>query len=139
MWKPFLLLPLALCSMSCATYRDDLSRAQRHYEANEHERALALLRLLDQDLDSLGEADRARYAYLRGMNDFRLGDGYRADARYWLAIASAMESSKPGTLSAEWKSRMDDALAKLNADVHGVASPGPSASDSVPAADVTNP
>ena len=109
----------ALGAASCATYLDDLNRAERHYQANEHERALALFRVVEADLDSLNHAERTRYAYLRGMNDYRLGEAYRADARHWLAVARALERAQPGGLEASWKDRLDEALKDLNQDVYG--------------------
>jgi len=110
----------ALTTSACATYLDDLNRAEAHYKASEHERALALFRVLEPDLDSLSRADQARYAYLRGMNDYRLGDVFRADARHWLAFAKAIEREQPGSLASEWKPRLEEALRDLNQDVYGV-------------------
>lgn len=110
----------ALNASACATYLDDLNRAEAHYQANEHERALALFRVLEPDIDSLSRADQARYAYLRGMNDYRLGDAFRADARHWLAFAKAIEREQPGSLNADWKPRLEEALRDLNQDVYGV-------------------
>ena len=76
---------LALALAGCATYREDLYRGQRLYEDNQYERALALWRVLESDTDSLSFNEQARYAYLRGMTDYRLG--FRPDSRHWLAIA----------------------------------------------------
>jgi hypothetical protein len=103
----------------CATYREDLNRAQVLYEENEYERALSLFRVLERDTDSLSLNDQARYAYLRGMTDYRLG--FRPDARHWLAIARATEQEHPGGLSQSWKERLDQALNDLNHDVYGGA------------------
>ena len=75
-------LVVALCLVGCATYREDLNRGQRMYEEHEYERALAVFRYLEPDMDSLGYNDQARYAYLRGMTDYRLGQEFRADARH---------------------------------------------------------
>ncbi|HET7539498.1 MAG TPA: hypothetical protein VFK05_06490, partial [Polyangiaceae bacterium] len=77
-----LLLSIGLCPTGCATYREELNRGQRMYEENQYEQALALFRVLEEDTDSLRPSDRARYAYLRGMTDYRLG--FRADSRHWL-------------------------------------------------------
>jgi hypothetical protein len=110
---------LAFGVVSCSTYLDDLNRAEAHFQANEHERALALFRAVEPDLDSLGPADRARYAYLRGMNAYRLGTPFRADARHWLAVARAEEKQHEGSLKSEWKERADEALRDLNQDVYG--------------------
>ncbi len=89
------------------------------YEENKYENALALWRVLESDTDSLSLNDQARYAYLRGMTDYRLG--YRPDSRHWLAIAKATEQEHAGGLSVEWKERMEQSLADLNQDVYGGA------------------
>ncbi len=117
MWR--LLLPafaLSLGVASCATYRDDLLRGERYYKASEHEQALATWRILEADLDSLEPRDQARYAYLRGMTDYRLE--YRADARHWLGIARELEQLYPGGLAGEDKQRIEEALNDLNDDYY---------------------
>ncbi len=108
---------LLLACAGCATYREDLSRGQRLYEENQYERALALWRVLEADTDSLSFNEQARYAYLRGMTDYRLG--FRADSRHWLAIAKAIEQEHSGGISPEWKQRLDESLDDLNKDVYG--------------------
>lgn len=107
----------ALVLLSCSTYREHLNRGQRMYDENEYDRALALFRNLEPDLDSLSPNDQARYAYLRGMTDYRLG--FRPDARHWLAMAKAFDQTNPGGLTPEWKTRTDEAIADLNKDVFG--------------------
>jgi hypothetical protein len=108
---------LCCAVMACATYREDLNRGQRLYEENQYERALAIWRNLETDTDSLSFNDQARYAYLRGMTDYRLG--FRADARHWLALAKATEHEHPGGLNPEWRERMAKSLDELNQDVYG--------------------
>ena len=116
----FVLLSLtALVASGCATYREDLNRGQRMYEENQYEHALALWRILEDDLDSLSPSDRARYAYLRGMTDYRLG--FRADSRHWLALAKVTDQAHAGSLSAAWEERMEQSLTDLNQDVYGAA------------------
>ncbi|HKY34343.1 MAG TPA: hypothetical protein VJN18_00255 [Polyangiaceae bacterium] len=110
---------LLLACAGCATYREDLYRGQRMYEENQYERALAIWRVLESDTDSLTFNEQARYAYLRGMTDYRLG--FRADSRHWLAIARAIEQEHSGGLSPEWKQRLDESLDDLNKDVYGGA------------------
>ncbi|MDI3282893.1 hypothetical protein [Polyangium sp. 15x6] len=121
--------------LGCATYRQDLERAQKHYEENQYEKALALFRVLEPDIDSLSDAEQAKYAYLRGMTDYRLAGlslaanvpggvadpkrGYRDNARHWLAVAAATEKNTPGGLTADEKKRLEDALSDLNKDVYG--------------------
>jgi len=103
----------------CSTYREQLNRGQRLYDENEYERALAIWRDLELDMDSLSDNDQARYAYLRGMSDYRLG--FRPDARHWLAIAKAIDIAHPGGLSGDWKGRVEEALNDLNREVYGGA------------------
>jgi hypothetical protein len=98
---------------ACSTYRDDLARSQHAFEENQHERALALLRMLELDTSHLDAGDQARYAYLRGMTDFRIG--YKADARHWLAVAKAMDEKTPGIIPADWRTRLDQSLSELDA------------------------
>lgn len=115
--------PLSVAWLSgCATVSSDLARAQRAYESGEDDRAVAVLRALEPDVDRLPRADRARYDFLRGMADYRLG--YKADARHWLALASTAEQSTPGSLPPDWSATLNDSLHDLNAAVYrgGVAS-----------------
>ena len=97
---------------SCATYRDELFRAQTAYENNQHERTLALLRDLEPDVTRLAQPEQAQYAYLRGMTDYRIG--YKNDARHWLAVARAFDEQSPGILPTDWKQRTTETLAELD-------------------------
>src|SRR5215470_5343922 len=119
----------ALALVACTTYREDLNRGQRLYEENQYEHALAIWRILESDMDSLSLNDQARYAYLRGMTDYRLG--FRPDARHWLAIAKALDQDHPGGLTSEWKGRVEEALTDLNREVYGGAEAVNSESTSV--------
>jgi hypothetical protein len=110
---------LALLVVACTTYREDLNRGQRLYEQNQYEHALAIWRVLGADTDSLSDDDQTRYAYLRGMTDYRLG--FRPYARHWLGLARALEKEHPGGLSQEWRDRLDKSLADLDKDVYGGA------------------
>jgi hypothetical protein len=114
-------LLVALGLTGCATYTSALLRGQSAYEEGEHDRALAIFRALERDTPRLAAGNRARYAYLRGMTDERLG--YRADARHWLALASVDEKQAPGSLPAEWVATLDESLTELNVTVYatGVA------------------
>jgi hypothetical protein len=100
--------------VACVTYGEELNRGQRHFQNNEYEPALATLRGLEGDVDSLPLPDRARYAYLRGMTDYRMS--LRDDARHWLALARAYDESSHG-LEEAWRDRMRDALKDLDNDV----------------------
>lgn len=108
-----LLLPcFALFAVGCATYEQELGRAEDHFTHDEHEKSLATLRALESDWTSFGVKDRARYAYLRGMTDYRIG--FKADARHWLAVAAQIEREHPGALGANEKAVVEDKLGELN-------------------------
>lgn len=113
---PSLVIPallVAACALpACATYRDQLARSQVAFEQNDHERALALLRNMEEDVTRLSPTERGQYAYLRGMTDYRIG--YRVDARHWLALAKAYEDASPGMLPADWRARASEALDEMN-------------------------
>lgn len=134
---PLLLTALALgivTTAGCQTYRQDLDRAQQHYEQNRFENALALFRVLEPDMDSFSTAEQAKYAYFRGMTDYRLGAlakqgtgtneaklGYRTNARHWLGISAAINKTTPESITDEQSKRLYDALADLDKDVFGGA------------------
>ena len=102
--------------LSCATYEEDLARSQRAFDASEHERALAILRALEPEMGRLSTADRAHYAYLRGMTDYRIG--YRVDARHWLGVGAAIEQQTPGSIPPESVTRLNEALKEMNESVY---------------------
>ncbi|HEY6727923.1 MAG TPA: hypothetical protein VI197_28135 [Polyangiaceae bacterium] len=123
-----LLLQSPLQLVACQTYRDDLIRAQRYYEDNQYAHALALFRALERDTDSLSSLEHARYAYFRGMTDYRLarvegGNDERFDryARYWLGLASSIEKENPGGLQEHEKKRLAETLNDLNTKAYGTA------------------
>jgi hypothetical protein len=105
----------ALFGGACVTYGEELNRGQRYFHNNEYERALAIFRALENDIDSLPAPDRARYAYLRGMSDYRMS--LRPDARHWLALARAYDEASRGGLEEGWRDRMKDALKDLDNDI----------------------
>jgi hypothetical protein len=107
------LLGLSLVGLvGCATYRDDLARGQHYYDLSQYDNALSMWRLLENDWDSLDPAEQSRYAYLRGMTDYRMG--YRADARHWLSIAKAISEKHPGGLDAAALAQTEKLLTELN-------------------------
>jgi hypothetical protein len=123
----FCLLMLGLLTtvqLGCATYSNDLERGVKYYQSNDHEKALAIFRTIEPDVDSLKPGDRVRYYYFRGMADYRLASKnykVRPDARHWLAMAQSKEKELPDALSEEEKKRLKDALKDLNRDVFGGA------------------
>ncbi|GAC1353044.1 MAG: hypothetical protein NVS3B20_21650 [Polyangiales bacterium] len=116
-WSTVLLLPLfvLVTTESCATYEQELQRAEEHFTRDEHEKSLATLRLLESDWSALDTRNRARYCYLRGLTDYRIG--FKADARHWLAIAAQIDTDTPGSLVPSEKNLVNEKLAELNAVV----------------------
>jgi hypothetical protein len=113
---PFAVVCVMLASLSplagCATFESDLQRSEDHFQHDEHEKALANLRALENDWTSFSVRDQARYCYLRGMTDLRLG--FISDARHWLAVAQQIDKEHPGALLDKERRAMDDKLAGLN-------------------------
>jgi hypothetical protein len=106
-------------SAGCATYRADLDRSIGHYDRHHYDRALALLVVLEPDLDSLSPSERAQYAYYRGMSHFLLEQ--RRDARHWLAVAAAREKLQAGLLRPDEKKKTEEILTQLNEERLGGA------------------
>src|SRR5262249_45671015 len=92
----------------CATYESELQRGEEHFTHDEHEAALATFRALEGDWTTLSIRDRARYCYLRGMTDYRLG--FKADARHWLAVAAQIDKDNPGALAPSEKNLVSEKL-----------------------------
>jgi hypothetical protein len=120
-WRFLLAGALAFAFLlgGCVTYSEELNRGQRYFQANEYERALSVWRVLEANLDSLSPMEKTRYAYLRGMTDYRMA--MRADARHWLGIARAYEQGAPGGIEEGWRDRMKEAMKDLDNDVYGGA------------------
>ena len=119
---------LGVSLVGCQTYRDDLNRAQRYYEENQFAYALALFRSLERDTDSLSVHEQTRYAYFRGMTDYRLArveggvdERFDRHARYWLGIASSIEKEHPGGLQEHEKKRLNETLTELNDNAFGIS------------------
>jgi hypothetical protein len=113
---------LATVAIHCSTYSDSLGRGRKAFDAGEHERALAIFRSMQNDVENLSPPERALYGYLRGMTDYRIG--YRAEARHWLALAAESEKETPGSLPPDMSKRLVDTLTDLNEQVYdqGIAS-----------------
>lgn len=103
----------------CQNYGHQLQRGQGYYERNEYEMALAVFRHLESDQGALTSNELVRYAYLRGMTDFRLG--YHQDARYWLGLASANQERAQSALAGDESQRLAQTLASLHAPIYGIA------------------
>jgi hypothetical protein len=111
-------LELTALLLSCGGERAALLRGQSYYDDNQYERALSVWRDLERHEPELTASEFARYAYLRGMTDYRLG--FHADARHWLGLAKVIEQANPGGLDRAWVSRLDGALADLDRETFGI-------------------
>jgi hypothetical protein len=109
---------LLCCTGGCSGERAALLRGQSYYEDNQFERALSVWRDLERHEPALTPPEFARYAYLRGMTDYRLG--FHADARHWLSLAKVSERQHPGGLEGAWLPRLDGALADLDRESFGI-------------------
>jgi hypothetical protein len=107
---------------ACGGHRDALIRGQRYYEESRYELALALLKNLERETARLSPGERLRYAYLRGMTDYRLG--YRLEARHWLGLASVPAEAGVSTLDPRWLPRLEAALADLEREARGAGADG---------------
>ena len=107
-------LCLALASTlvlpACAALSDDMQRAQASYENARYEDTLIWLTDLEDDAPSMDDEMRARYFYLRGMTEYRLG--HRSLALHYLAVAREAAEDGAG-LRSEWRQIMDHVLAEL--------------------------
>ena len=119
MWRAAAIAVGLVSLVACQNYGDQLQRAHGYYEEHKYEQALAVLRNLESDQDSLETAERVRYCYVRGMTDYRLG--YHEDARYWLSLARASNERAKNALEADEKGRLEEALTELNAPLYGLA------------------
>lgn len=78
-------LAIALALTACGAASAELRRAEESYEQARYENALSWLADLEPNAPSLNHDERARYFYVRGMTEYRLG--HRSEALYYLAVA----------------------------------------------------
>lgn len=95
----------------CAAVRDDMVRAEAAYDAARYEDTLVWLTDLEDDAPSMDVETRARYYYLRGMTEYRLG--HRSPALHYLAVAREVAGDQGAGLRPEWRQIMDRTLAEL--------------------------
>ena len=97
--------------VGCAALSDDMARAETSYDQARYEDALVWLADLEDDAPSMDLSMRARYYYLRGMTEYRLG--HRADALHYLAVAREVVGDDGAGLRPEWRQIMDRTLTEL--------------------------
>jgi hypothetical protein len=104
-------LVLAVGAMACQAVRDDMTRAQRSYEAARYERTRVWLQDLEADVPDMDRPLRARFFYLRGMTAYRLG--HRNEALHYLALAREEARDREGLLGPKWRKSMNRTLEEL--------------------------
>lgn len=113
---------VAVCLFAgCTTWRDELERGQTYYAENQFENAMAMWRAVEPHEVDLAAPERVRYAFHRGMTDYRLG--FKDHARHWLAVARSMEAANAGSLDRPAKELLTRTLADLEAEFHGTKDP----------------
>lgn len=110
--RSFAVVALAVGLLACSTYRDQLARGEKSFNANDPNKTLAILRDLEPNFQRLTPGEQASYAYIRGMTDMSVG--YKLDARHWLSLANAYEQVTPGALPGDRKAKTIEALKELN-------------------------
>jgi len=102
---------LMASAAGCAAVSDDMRRAEQAYETARYEDTLIWLRDLEDDAPGMDLEMRARYFYLRGMTEYRVG--HRADALHYLAVAREIASDGGADLRPEWVQIMNRTLEEL--------------------------
>lgn len=101
----------------CTTWSHEIRQAELAYDAARPEAALAWVDVVgDDNLGRMELSDRARYLYVRGMTEFRLGR--RDDALYHLALAREVSGNDGVGLRREQRELMDRTLTELTPTDH---------------------
>lgn len=106
-----LALALTMSVGACAALSDDMNRAETAYGAARYEDTLIWLRDLEDDAPSMDLEMRARYYYLRGMTEYRLG--HRGNSLHYLAVAREVTGDGGAGMRSEWRQIMDRTLTEL--------------------------
>lgn len=102
---------IGLLAVACGAASAELRRAEQSYEQARYENALSWLADLEPNAPTLDHEERARYFYVRGMTEFRLG--HRPEALYYLAVAREIAGEDGEGLREEQRDLMTRTLAEL--------------------------
>jgi hypothetical protein len=103
---------LLACSFAgCAAVAEEMRRAEASYEQARYQNTLIWLTDLEDDAPGMDQEMRARYFYLRGMTEYRLG--HRQNALHYLAVAREISGDQGAGLRPEWRQIMDTTLTEL--------------------------
>ncbi len=110
-WRRAGVVALALALGACGAASAELRRAEQSYEQARYENALSWLADLEPNAPTLDHGERARYFYVRGMTEYRLG--HRPEALYYLAVAREISGEDGEGLREEQRDLMTRTLAEL--------------------------
>lgn len=97
--------------VGCTAVRDDMVRAETAYDQARYEDTRVWLTDLEDDAPSMDVESCARYYYLRGMTEYRLG--HRGPALHYLAVAREVAGDQGAGLRPEWRQIMERTLGEL--------------------------
>jgi len=118
----------ALVLTGCTTWSQEIRQAEVAYDEARPDAALAWLDVVgDDNLGRMELSDRARYLYVRGMTEFRLGR--RDDALYHLALAREVSGGDGVGLRREQRELMNRTLGELTPTDRMSHRPPPAAAD----------
>jgi len=87
----------AVLLLGCASFKDDLRRAEAAYADARYEDAEQWTRALAERVAGFAPGERAQYFFVAGMTHLRLGDAVRA--RHELGLCAAQAELTPGVLA----------------------------------------
>jgi hypothetical protein len=110
-WRSLLGVGLVLSLAACGAAAAELRRAEQSYEQARYENALSWLADLEPNAPTLNHEERARYFYVRGMTEYRLG--HRPEALHYLAVAREVSGEDGDGLREEQRDLMTRTLSEL--------------------------
>lgn len=110
MRRPLAVL-LAIVLGGCAATASEMRRAEEAYEQARFDAARTWLVDLEDRAPSMDDAMRARYFYLRGMSEYRVGN--RLAALHYLAVARELTGERARGLREEQQQLLAGTLEEL--------------------------
>jgi hypothetical protein len=102
---------VGVCLGACGAASAELRRAEQSYEQARYENALSWLADMEPSAPTLSREERARYFYVRGMTEYRLG--HRPEALYYLAVAREIAGDDGDGLRGEQQELMARTITEL--------------------------
>lgn len=106
----------AVAVLGCAATASEMRRAEDAYDQARFDHARTWLVDLEDEAPGMSVAMRARYFYLRGMSEYRLG--HRLDALHYLEVAKEIVGDDQRLLEEEQRELLTRTLAELEPTEH---------------------